>query len=124
MKRFTLAERVKKGARFLTKYVSEDWIERINTETLDLGHCRECILAQTEDKDEFGVGAEGDYHDHKRALGLTDKQAADLGFLGYSALINNRVASARYGTNRSKQAMQEHIRLTKQWLRYLGADNA
>lgn len=41
----TLKEKIKKGARFLDKKVPK-WWRKINTSTLDIDSCEDCILGQ------------------------------------------------------------------------------
>ena len=115
MKRFTIPQRIKKGASFLTKHIGVNWTERINTDTLDLDSCNQCILGQT---DEVSYGYSGDYHHHQMALGLNDNKSANLGFIGYKALDRSTPGGPI-------KARAEHELLTKAWLKYLeGADNA
>jgi len=112
MIRLKLAERFKRGAAFLTRRVDKHWKARINLNTLDINLPQTCMLGQTD----------GDFFEHKEELGLSDKKAADYGFIGYSTLdINGRIRFAPTISKRHAIIQAEHRRLTNGWVKYITA---
>lgn len=62
--------RVRAGVAFLDAVYGQAWRKKVNVGNLRLQSSQSCPLGQTD----------GNYEDHKKLLGLTNKSAFNLGF--------------------------------------------
>jgi hypothetical protein len=79
----TIKDRINRGMERLNSYYGDEWINRIDLDTLDIGKAESCILGQLE----------GGYHRGMAKLNLNNEECWLYGFSGESIVDGVRVNS-------------------------------